>query len=289
MGVNLIPTLVALNYSDFLSKIHEISTYYSSMDDSDNIEIWYRGVSRSDYFLEPSIYHCQVIIEEEGDYKIIDEINRIKCNFITEGVHLIKSEHMNDMYFNQSDLYTWLKIMQHYGAPTNILDFSRKANVSLYFALEDYFYNKEYDGHSVPCVWVLIPSRLNGRIKYKIRNRFQNTSENNGIPTFEDIKTNYKNDFINFHCAVQAVYDSKNILSQSGVFVNFPVNISKKQIKLNRLDCQKNADKYLIKILLKNPERFVSDLWVTGERPWSFFPHLDIIGKVLGSNRSRYL
>lgn len=50
----------------------------------------------------------------------------------------------------------WLTLMQHYGLPTRLLDWSRSPLVALYFAVSD---NNECEKDS--CVWILTPGKLN--------------------------------------------------------------------------------------------------------------------------------
>jgi len=51
---------------------------------------------------------------------------------------------------------SWLTLMQHYGLPTRLLDWSRSPLVALYFAV-----NEKSSWDKDACIWVLSPGRLN--------------------------------------------------------------------------------------------------------------------------------
>lgn len=56
-----------------------------------------------------------------------------------------------------NDFCSWLTLMQHYGLPTRLLDWSRSPLIALFFALSEPD-TKDKDA----CIWILNPGKLNG-------------------------------------------------------------------------------------------------------------------------------
>lgn len=98
----------------------------------------FRGQSDSSWVLASSLYRAfedaQAIYSlGRGREKIL---NRVKH----EKVMIERFKCHAHLYLNhlpqQADLLSWLSLMQHYGAPTRLLDFTFSPFVALYFALE---------------------------------------------------------------------------------------------------------------------------------------------------------
>ena len=74
--------------------------------------------------------------------------------------------------------FEWLFLMQHFGVPTRLLDWSESPLVGLYFAVEDIANEGNHDG----ALWLLHPSELNKNA------RINNRDEEGYIPSFEDVE-----------------------------------------------------------------------------------------------------
>lgn len=88
--------------------------------DAFSLGIWFRGQSKEEYSLTPSIFR-------KNNNKITEEISIVN-HFKQRCVEL--SENCN----NQME---WLTIMQHYSLPTRLLDWSESPLIALYFAVCD--------------------------------------------------------------------------------------------------------------------------------------------------------
>lgn len=103
--------------------------------------VWFRGHSRSAYRLLPSLARDAKALERES--------------------LLSKRFKQNAYPFRQSppqSEWEWLFLMQHFGIPTRLLDWTESPLVALYFAVHDSdFSHDASDG----CLWALLPAKYN--------------------------------------------------------------------------------------------------------------------------------
>src|SRR6516164_9147939 len=59
-----------------------------------------------------------------------------------------------------ADRWEWYFLMQHYGAPTRLLDWTDGALIALYFAVRPHVESDEFEGKNA-VVWALDPGCLN--------------------------------------------------------------------------------------------------------------------------------
>lgn len=101
-------------------------------------KVWYRGHANSTWPLEPSISRGR-------ESPIVDEFQYYK-RFKQEAARVISTP--------PNDEWGWMFLMQHYGVPTRLLDFSENPLVALYFAVSD---EREADG----ALFVMEPTTWN--------------------------------------------------------------------------------------------------------------------------------
>lgn len=108
---------------------------------------WFRGHSKCFGNLIPKIFRESEIIKgqlsggfEDHEFSYIDEYQR-------------KVPVFTDKIPEKRDI-GWLLMMQHYGAPTRLLDWTENILVAAYFAVHE---ERTEDGE----IWVIFPQRLN--------------------------------------------------------------------------------------------------------------------------------
>ncbi|HVZ82371.1 MAG TPA: FRG domain-containing protein [Terracidiphilus sp.] len=136
-----------------VSTLQEFNDLVESMrvawefDPDDVCRPWFRGQQRKNWELIPSLVRIGRFDRETED--------DIREEFATRAPALSRFE---PLPVNDWDLYF---LMQHYGAPTRLLDWTESPVIALYFAVRD------NPGHYDSAVWMLDPYELNRRVARK--------------------------------------------------------------------------------------------------------------------------
>ncbi len=106
--------------------------------------LWFRGHRSAIWDVQPSVWRPEFKGKER------DLTNRFRSRAGTRHQALPAYE----------DSATWLSLMQHYGLPTRLLDWTRSPLIAAYFALERYIYEKKATRQDA-AIWILEPHKLN--------------------------------------------------------------------------------------------------------------------------------
>src|SRR6266700_2414899 len=131
--------------SDYLDEVNEIRKRWRkkrAKSKGDSMSIWFRGQRSAKWELRPRIYR--------EEYKLALE-SEIRLEFEGNGLQLATTN------LNPTK-WEWYFLMQHYGAPTRLLDWTGNPLAALYFAITDERENFKTDEAAV---WVLDPWRWN--------------------------------------------------------------------------------------------------------------------------------
>jgi len=132
---------------EYLLRIKEIRTRWK-LDEGrtrkgDAGPLWFRGHRHVDWKLVPKLYR--------KEFSDADE-NEIRQEFQSRAQQLIQAR-------LPADKWEWYFLMQHYGAPTRLLDWTDNPLTALYFAVAD------HRGDCDASVWVLDPWWLNRKLR----------------------------------------------------------------------------------------------------------------------------
>jgi len=111
-------------------------------EEPDPVSVWFRGQANAAWRLQPKLYRPSKKFNE----------NEIRTEFKLRGFQLMSEAHV------PKDDQEWNFLMQHYGAPTRLLDWTDGALIALYFAVES---QKRYRNSAV---WMLDPVWFNHEV-----------------------------------------------------------------------------------------------------------------------------
>jgi hypothetical protein len=114
---------------------------------------WFRGAGDARFKLLPGLYRSP-----EGETKFADD--ELRSEFSRKALPLVAGR-------TPRDDWEWYFLMQHYRAPTRLLDWTDAALVALYFALTAWRPpNSSRESPSKPAVWALNPFALNRKARF---------------------------------------------------------------------------------------------------------------------------
>jgi FRG domain len=175
--------------------------------------LWFRGCGKKIYELTPSLYRHRYTRNIE-DFMKLEET-------------LIQRFQQRSIPFNtreMRDSWEWLFLMQHYGIPTRLLDWTESPLTALFFAVTASPYklnaNQTYGFSSDAAVWILSPDDWNKKSVdlASFPGRILSTNDSN-LNAYEPIgDCGVMKDF---PLAIFGSHNSQRIVAQRGVFVVF--------------------------------------------------------------------
>jgi len=140
--------VVAESLEDYLKATRRIRDEWAY--DNKFWKPWFRGHACESWDLRPTLYR--------RDKKDLDEVLRDEEEFRLE----FERRGLGNERIPGSDA-EWYFLMQHYGAPTRLLDWTDGALMGLYFAVDHRFNKLDPDRKKDAAVWVLDPEWLNNQ------------------------------------------------------------------------------------------------------------------------------
>jgi hypothetical protein len=111
-----------------------------------NRNLWFRGQTNRNWGLVPGLVRSRGANWPEAE-------SRLLTRFRQNALPLVPTGTRTDI------VWDWLLLMQHYGVPTRLLDWTENALAGLYFAVTTM--RGSITGRTDGCVWVLDPVGLN--------------------------------------------------------------------------------------------------------------------------------
>ena len=289
---------VVTSLSEYISVTSEIA--------KETNEMWFRGHSSASHRLDPSVLRNTVPLTDgrgnkvEGNYFPSSEgglVGGISAenmfdNFKRKASPFISREPKND--------FEWMFLMQHYGVPTRLLDWTTNALVALYFSIEsmpsnhDLFNEEEisiegflissegeFSEHAA-AVFAMCPKKYNDGVILQKRIIPISDEYEKWESYIDPMNHNGANNFLPI--AVSPSHIDARIRAQSGHFTLHGVNIWP-------LDYYDDVRTFLHKIMIpyKNVPTMVRDLEAVGITDSLVFPDLSGLAKeVLRKERHTY-
>jgi|SRR5579862_637623 len=201
------PTLLTEVPIESLQRFLDRIEHY--MHDS-NHALWYRGCGKASHPLVPSLYRHPTIANID---RLLTLEHQLLTSFRARSVPYLAEPPTNDLEL--------LFLMQHYGVPTRLLDWTENPFLALFFALSDAS-KGEGEIADDAAVWVLDPKAWNT----KSLTQFSHTEEMGILSTTDNKLKGYLPRtelelMTNAPVALYGIHNSRRIVAQKGVFILF--------------------------------------------------------------------
>jgi hypothetical protein len=118
----MVPTYTAKHLPGFIKCLERIKQDWESKKDGDP-GLWFRGSRISSWTLVPNLYRSYLPVKQ-----LLEREDEIREEFVRRAPSLTS--------YNPRNAWEWYFLMQHYSAPTRLLDWTEDPQIALYFALK---------------------------------------------------------------------------------------------------------------------------------------------------------
>jgi hypothetical protein len=205
---------------EYVSLVEELRTNHKG-------QLWYRGCGKVSYELKPSLYRHK-------QSKTIEDFISLENKLITRFKQRSIPFHSRTI----TDPWEWLFLMQHYGVPTRLLDWSESPLMALFFAVTLAQHKLGSRGQPVftgdASIWVLDPEQWNKKaIDLRSFAGSVLTTDDANAAAYSPISDISSMKL--FPIAIYGAHNSQRIVAQRGVFVCFGKKIHSME-KIYELD-----------------------------------------------------
>ncbi|WP_321298296.1 FRG domain-containing protein [Marinifilum fragile] len=241
--------------------------------DNSQLEWIFRGQTNSNWLIRSSLERSGIMDSyDEGEERMLYEFKRVARHYLNE--HEIPKT-----------LIDWLALLQHHGAPTRLIDFTKSPYVAAFFAFQEYSDESEFVS-----IWIANKIYFYQRAIYYLQeNDFANLDCKHYSykdETFQKIFNESRTGELDCVIPVESHFMNERYYIQQSVFLT-PINPYKTfSEQLDFLDEIKDFS--LMKILIPKSERNTAlrDLEKMNITHASLFPGLDGYAKYLGTKFS---
>ncbi|HUX21481.1 MAG TPA: FRG domain-containing protein [Spirochaetia bacterium] len=219
-----------------VSTINELTVLVSQLDElvgapaPNRLRWWFRGHLSADWDLLPSVKRGYTAEQE-----------RFLSNefYARAGTRYTRCP-------SKSNFAGWLTLMQHYGLPTRLLDWTGSPLTAAYFATEHCLHGETHEAASDSCIWAIAPAQLNKSqgLEPYLYPLDAISLETIVIPAFKG--TDSTDEIV----AAMAVENDPRIRAQQGAFTVHSSN--------NPLNTLSSCEEWLVKIVI--PREFTESL-----------------------------
>jgi FRG domain len=174
---------------------------------------WYRGCGKVSHELKPSLYR-------HSRSKTIEDLMKLENSYSRAFKQRSIPFHSRSI----SDTWEWLFLMQHYGVPTRLLDWTESPLMALFFAVTSAPHKLGPSGKPVftgdAAVWTLDPVQWNEKaVDLKSFVGSVLTTDDPNVSAYKPVGD--VNTMKPFPISIYGAHNSQRIVAQRGVFVCF--------------------------------------------------------------------